>query len=365
MADYRIFNDFKGYGGAAREARATELKNQLVQAQIQEAQQKANYLDVDKLGEQALYKATLGQQLTPEETAAAKYASAKTGGIQFDPITGNMIQKPSIASNLGINFGGADSTRPATSQGWQPLNNPRNNAPQNFTPQNGDYTSTTGEDPVNPWDVEFETQMRNAEGNPKLQQSIQDAYAKAKISMTEAEAKNAGYADRFAQAEPILTDPSKMAAYSNFWQKAGDFINPFGAQLQSPEYKSYKQAQQNAATARLRQESGATISPTEFSTDAEQLYPQVGDTPEVLEQKRQNREAIKNSLMRAAGPAYKAPPMITGSAPNIDGLEPLRPTGKLKSPPMQAVQFLRANPQAAADFDAKYGQGASRMVLGK
>lgn len=88
---------------------AFELKKQLTNAQLAGAVtqlQKAQYLDVDKLGEQALYKATMGAQLSPEETAAAKYVSAKTGGIQFDPVTGNQIQKPDIASKLGIDFGG-------------------------------------------------------------------------------------------------------------------------------------------------------------------------------------------------------------------------------------------------------------------
>ena len=37
--------------------------------------------------------------------------------------------------------------------------------------------------------------------------------------------------------------------------------------------------------------------------------------------------------------------------------------GKLQSIPMAAAQYLRAHPDTAADFDAKYGAGASRTVL--
>lgn len=63
------------------------------------------------------------------------------------------------------------------------------------------------------------------------------------------------------------------------------------------------QAQRDFINAVLRNESGALISPAEFANAKKQYFPQPGDGPEVIEQKRINRETEINGLIRGAGAA--------------------------------------------------------------
>ncbi len=302
-----------------------EMKKLLAQAELKKAQ----YVDADKLGEQAFMKAAMGQPLTPQEQAAARLMDAKSGGIMFNPVTGSLQQKPRISDKIGLDGdnidgqfptqGGGRSAPPMPPTGQNPYAGAGNPA---INQGYGDIIPTISENDLgggtqppqeNQWDVEFRKQMEAAQGNPKLQQSLLEAYSKSKLEMNESQAKQASYADRYALAEKDLTDPNKIKAYNNPVQRGLAAITPFsdtfGNYLNSDEYKSYSQAIGNATTAKLRQESGAVISPTEFNTDAKILYPQVGDSPEILAQKEANRKAVLNSLARGAGPAYQ-PPVI-------------------------------------------------------
>ena len=61
------------------------------------------------------------------------------------------------------------------------------------------------------------------------------------------------------------------------------------------------QAQRNFINATLRQESGATIQPSEFANAKKQYFPQVGDSPAVIKQKAENRARVINSFRIGAG----------------------------------------------------------------
>ena len=74
-----------------------------------------------------------------------------------------------------------------------------------------------------------------------------------------------------------------------------------GNYLLSPEYQSYAQAKRDFINAVLRKESGAAIAPSEFDNSDKQYFPQPGDTQQVIEQKRNNRE-LATKLMMAGVP---------------------------------------------------------------
>ena len=74
----------------------------------------------------------------------------------------------------------------------------------------------------------------------------------------------------------------------------------------SGDVKQFENVKRNFVAAVLRKESGAAISPDEFS-EADKLYfPQAGDTPEVLQQKAQARASAIGGLELSAGPALGA-----------------------------------------------------------
>ena len=64
-------------------------------------------------------------------------------------------------------------------------------------------------------------------------------------------------------------------------------------------------AQRNFLNAVLRRESGAVISPTEFAEGRAQYFPQQGDKPAVLKQKKANRDLVQQNFIRGAGRAYQ------------------------------------------------------------
>lgn len=70
----------------------------------------------------------------------------------------------------------------------------------------------------------------------------------------------------------------------------------------SPESQKAEQAQRDFINAVLRKESGAAISESEFDNARKQYFPQVGDGPEVIEQKYQNRLLEIQGLKAAVGP---------------------------------------------------------------
>jgi hypothetical protein len=70
----------------------------------------------------------------------------------------------------------------------------------------------------------------------------------------------------------------------------------------SPEQQQVDQARRNFITAVLRKESGAVISPKEYSDEERKYFPQLGDSQEVIKQKQDARRLAIQALEAQAGP---------------------------------------------------------------
>lgn len=152
------------------------------------------------------------------------------------------------------------------------------------------------------------------------------AFLANKRPMTEAQGKTSTYADRLGESHKIITDqegvisdnPLQAGAYEIFGDNANMFL---GADMQQT-----LQAQRNFVNSVLRRESGAVISPSEFDNARKQYFPQIGDTPEVIAQKRQNRLTVLQGMSREAGPQYEGPELY-----NPQGGEPAQPAAAAAS----------------------------------
>lgn len=111
-------------------------------------------------------------------------------------------------------------------------------------------------------------------------------------------------------------------------QQLGEGLGAATNWTQSPQQQQVEQAQRDFVNAVLRRESGAAISSSEFDSARKQYFPQPGDSPAVVEQKRRNRqiattlmlkevpEAQRYQLGQGLGTAASAQPKQTAAGPD-------------------------------------------------
>lgn len=132
---------------------------------------------------------------------------------------------------------------------------------------------------------------------------------RAEKPMTEFQGKAALYGTRMQNSHDILSAIEEKTSQTGIAVKRGLQDTPViggilgaGANLLlSNDQQSIEQAQRDFINATLRQESGAVISQPEFENAQRQYFPQPGDNPALLKQKRRNREIAISGFERMAG----------------------------------------------------------------
>jgi hypothetical protein len=126
---------------------------------------------------------------------------------------------------------------------------------------------------------------------------------------TEGERSSASYAERMGFAEDLIEAHEQQHGVfkPNFWNKlAPNWV-------QTEEAQNYRNAADQWVRAKLRKVSGAAISDTEWESEFRTFFPQPGDSPSVIAQKRAARlkaeESMRTQAGRAAGsiPEREAP----------------------------------------------------------
>lgn len=122
---------------------------------------------------------------------------------------------------------------------------------------------------------------------------------------TDAQVQNAGYADRIAQANTIIDSKAATLSRMNYAQfKLIESNSQLANSLLSDDQRQAGQAMRNFITAKLRKESGASISPSEFADARVQYFPALGDDAQTLANKKALRDSVLKNNILGAGSAY-------------------------------------------------------------
>lgn len=126
------------------------------------------------------------------------------------------------------------------------------------------------------------------------------AGAGANKPLNDVQSKALQFGTRMQAAGSVLDGlASKGVDQPGLIKRAADAVGMGGAAnwTQSGEQQQVEQAQRDFINAVLRRESGAAIADSEFSNARQQYFPQVGDSPEVIAQKRKNREIATSGVL--------------------------------------------------------------------
>lgn len=162
--------------------------------------------------------------------------------------------------------------------------------------------------------------------------------------LTESQANANLYAGRMDAANQILNtledkgvDKPNIAYLATqnapSWLGGGQngMLSSMANAVQNPEQQRVEQARLDFMTADLRKQSGASISPTEYENEIKQYFPVVGDSKEVIAQKRAARAraiaGIQQGLPNGLGKATDNAVERTGS-PNTQQNRTVVRTGK-------------------------------------
>ena len=219
----------------------------------------------------------------------------------------NDILKFEIAKQKGYIPPGTSLTEFMASQRVREVHKDPQRAPGVVHPTFGDVKNRVGTGYVWDYDPTTGKYRTDDEGRPR---AIPIEGAKT-TAPSEIQGKAAFFADRLDQVEGILDSPDAdgrpLDEQGTSLGQAALGAVPFGLGNigRTEEYQKYDQARRNFINAVLRRESGAVIAEEEFDNANKQYFPQPGDTPQVIAQKRKNRDDALSAMKRDAGPLYK------------------------------------------------------------
>lgn len=184
-----------------------------------------------------------------------------------------------------------------------------------YDPQSGQSYKAQWNPQTSQWDKVGGTKANAGETittNPDGTVTISKGVPGQPPKLTEDQGKSSGFFLRATTAEKDLGALEGQG--TSIWNNTGGKLPVVGNYMRSQDAQKYDQAKRNFINAVLRRESGAVIGPSEFDNAEQQYFPQPGDGPDVIKQKKANRADAIKGLEIGAGPGagLAVPPPAQG-----------------------------------------------------
>ena len=128
----------------------------------------------------------------------------------------------------------------------------------------------------------------------------------ASEKLTEGMRSTGQYAARMKAAEDLLGQTTEQAP--GIGEKVMGALGETSANIaRSPDRQKALQAQRDWVRAKLRKESGAAIGVDEMNNEILTYFPQIGDSQDVIDQKKIARDQAVTGMIESSGGAYVAP----------------------------------------------------------
>ncbi len=219
--------------------------------------------------------------------------------VRQDPRDGSVV--PAYQTTPKAEFGVINEQDGQKTYGWIDKNKRTASAVPGVEPRANTVTGPDGKQIAIPEGVDRKEFLKK----------VSDANAKAATGeKTEVQAKSEKFGNKMENAEKNLRDiEGEGQSYKGRALEGAPLVGGTMATnwAQSPNYQKYKQARDNFITALLRDESGAAIGTQEFQRYEKELFPQPGDSPGTITQKREARKIAIEAMKKSAGPGYKSP----------------------------------------------------------
>jgi hypothetical protein len=312
MAHQRV--EMVGQGmGWLRQNPSAENAQMLVQGLVQQgiaphemAQQLLAQIQRDPSPQNIARLATMGyQQALQAKDQLPKYETRNTGGTTDTLAIGPVDGKVSVVNSVRNTASPESLLSAETQRRGQNMVDQRSR--DQLAQGKWQYDAERG-GMVNLQTGEFKPATQNGVPIGQKNKPMNDAQSKANLFGTRMKESDRILSDLEGKYSPVAVN-AKMAAGEV--PGIGGALGYAGNKMLSDEGQQAEQAQRDFINAALRRESGAVISPSEFSNGQKQYFPQPGDSDAVLKQKRANRQLAIRGLEAEVPGGFRTSPTLT------------------------------------------------------